>query len=129
MDDYVTRQKEKLSVAGLVIGLTFVASFIAIAIGLVGHGLVKRCRYFNESGLASGMSSRNSWMRSPGDDERTPPELRPGSHSGHPSYSRNSSRTTRHVPGTLPGHSVSFITFLKCQIENENPSAPATDLI
>lgn len=59
---------------------------------------------------SSGRSSRNSWMRSPGDDDRTPPELRPGSHSGHPVYSdssrRNSGRT-RHLPGTLPGHNVS----------------------
>ena len=59
----------------------------------------------------SGRSSRNSWMRSPGDDDRTPPELRPGSNSGHPTYSdssrRNSSRT-RHLPGTLPGHTVSL---------------------
>ena len=61
---------------------------------------------------SSGRSSRNSWMRSPGDEDRTPPELRPGSHSGHPVYSdssrRNSGRT-RHLPGTLPGHNVSSI--------------------
>jgi len=99
MDDYMTRKKDKLSVAGLVIGLTFVAAFISIAIGLVGHGLIKRCRHGNDSGR----SSRNSWMRSPGDDEdRTPPELRPGSNCG--GSSRRNSGRTRHIPGTLPGH-------------------------
>merc|ERR1719415_52987 len=65
--------------------------------------MIKKCRK-----PESGRSSPNSWMRSPGDDDRTPPELRPGSNSGHPTYSdssrRNSSRT-RHLPGTLPGHS------------------------
>ena len=117
MDDFMERQKDKLSVAGLVIGLTFVAAFIAIAIGLVGHGLVKRCRIgppssSGDSGF-SGRSSRNSWMRSPGDEDQTPPELRPGSQSGHPGYSNNnrrrSSGRTRHIPGTLPGHSVSVL--------------------
>jgi len=102
MDDYLARKKDKLSVAGLVIGLTFVAAFIAIAIGLVGHGMIKRCRHVNSDN--SGRSSRNSWMRSPGDEDRTPPELRPGSNcSGHHSSRRNSART-RHIPGTLPGH-------------------------
>lgn len=100
MDDYMARKKDKLSVAGLVIGLTFVAAFISIAIGLVGHGLIKRCRHVNDSGR----SSRNSWMKSPGDDEdRTPPELRPGSNCGGSSR-RSSSGRTRHIPGTLPGH-------------------------
>jgi len=100
MDDYMARKKDKLSVAGLVIGLTFVAAFISIAVGLVGHGLIKRCRHVNDSGR----SSRNSWMRSPGDDEdRTPPELRPGSNCGGSSR-RSSSSRTRHIPGTLPGH-------------------------
>jgi len=100
MDDYMARKNEKLSVAGLVIGLTFVAAFISIAIGLVGHGLIKRCRHVNDSGR----SSRNSWMRSPGDDDdRTPPELRPGSNCGGNSR-RSSSSRTRHIPGTLPGH-------------------------
>lgn len=101
MDDYIARKNDKLSVAGLVIGLTFVAAFISIAIGLVGHGLIKRCRHVNND---SGRSSRNSnWMRSPGDDDRTPPELRPGSNCGGSSR-RSSSSRTRHIPGTLPGH-------------------------
>lgn len=108
IDDYIARRDDKMSVAGLVIGLTFVAAFLSIAVGLVGHGMIKKCRKPD----TSGRSSRNSWMRSPGDDfDRTPPELRPGSNSGHPAYSdssrRNSSRT-RHLPGTLPGHSVSW---------------------
>ena len=108
IDDYIARRDDKMSVAGLVIGLTFVAAFLSIAVGLVGHGMIKKCRKPD----SSGRSSRNSWMRSPGDDfDRTPPELRPGSNSGHPAYSdssrRNSSRT-RHLPGTLPGHSVSW---------------------
>ena len=119
MDDFMERKKDKLSVAGLVIGLTFVAAFIAIAIGLVGHGLVKRCRNGHpsssgESGF-SGRSSRNSWMRSPGDEDQTPPELRSGSQSGHPGYSNNrrrSSGRTRHIPGTLPGHGVRDIFWL-----------------
>jgi len=98
MDDYMARKKDKLSVAGLVIGLTFVAAFIAIAIGLVGHGVVKRCRHVSHD---SGRSSRNSWMRSPGDEDRTPPELRPGSNC---SGQRRNSNRTRHIPGTLPGH-------------------------
>ena len=112
MDDFMERQKDKLSVAGLVIGLTFVAAFIAIAIGLVGHGLVKRCSGRSGDSGFSGRSSRNSWMRSPGDDDQTPPELRPGSNpndsrrnSGN--NSRRNSTRTRHIPGTLPGHSVS----------------------
>ena len=110
MDDYLARKKDKLSVAGLVIGLTFVAAFIAIAIGLVGHGMIKRCRHVNSDN--SGRSSRNSWMRSPGDEDRTPPELRPGSNcSGHHSSRRNSART-RHIPGTLPGHGVSYLKHL-----------------
>lgn len=99
IDDYMTSQKEKLSIAGLVIGLTFVAAFIGSVIGLLGHGLIKRCRrHSNDSGSGSSQlsSSRNSWMRSPGDEDRTPPELRPGS-------TRSSGRT-RHIPGTLPGH-------------------------
>ena len=50
MDDYIARKNDKLSVAGLVIGLTFVAAFISIAVGLVGHGLIKRSRHGNESG-------------------------------------------------------------------------------
>ena len=50
MDDYIARKNDKLSVAGLVIGLTFVAAFISIAVGLVGHGLIKRCRHSNDSG-------------------------------------------------------------------------------
>ena len=101
IDDYMTSQKEKLSIAGLVIGLTFVAAFIGSVIGLLGHGLIKRCRrHSNDSGSGSSQlsSSRNSWMRSPGDEDRTPPELRPGS-------TRSSGRT-RHIPGTLPGHNV-----------------------
>lgn len=102
LDDYIARREDKISIAGLVIGLTFVAAFLSIAIGLLGHGMIKKYRK-----PESGRSSRNSWMRSPGDDDRTPPELRPGSNSGHPTYSdssrRNSSRT-RHLPGTLPGH-------------------------
>jgi len=103
INDYIARREDKISVAGLVIGLTFVAAFVSMVIGLLGHGMFKRFAK-QES---SGRSSRNSWMRSPGDDDRTPPELRPGSHSGHPVYSdssrRNSGRT-RHLPGTLPGH-------------------------
>jgi len=101
MDDYIARKNDKLSVAGLVIGLTFVAAFISIAVGLVGHGLIKRCRHGNDSGRSSHMSG---WMRSPGDDEdRTPPELRPGSNCGGSSR-RSSSGRTRHIPGNLPGH-------------------------
>lgn len=100
MDDYMARKKDKLSVAGLVIGLTFVAAFISIAIGLVGHGLIKRCRY--EGNNSSGRSSRNSWMRTPTDEDRTPPELRPGSNCS--GGGRRNSGRTRHVPGTLPGH-------------------------
>lgn len=103
INDYIARREDKISVAGLVIGLTFVAAFLSMVIGLLGHGMCKRFAK-QES---SGRSSRNSWMRSPGDEDRTPPELRPGSHSGHPVYSdssrRNSGRT-RHLPGTLPGH-------------------------
>ena len=116
MDDFMERQKDKLSVAGLVIGLTFVAAFIAIAVGLVGHGLIKRCRSSTSDNGYSGRSSRNSWMRSPGDDEHTPPELRPGNNAnesrrGSGNNSRRNSTRTRHIPGTLPGHgvSVSFI--------------------
>ena len=49
----------------------------------------------------------SGWMRSPGDDEdRTPPELRPGSNCGGSSR-RSSSGRTRHIPGNLPGHGVS----------------------
>jgi hypothetical protein len=99
--------RDQISVAGLVIGLTFVAAFLAITVGLVGHGLIKRCRRHNSG---SGLSSRNSWMRSPGHEDQTPPELRPGSNSGHPSYTDNSRRgsnRSRHIPGQLPGHGVS----------------------
>ena len=112
MDDFMERQKDKLSVAGLVIGLTFVAAFIAIAVGLVGHGLIKRCRSGTSETGFSGRSSRNSWMRSPGDEDHTPPELRPGNNSnesrrGSGNNSRRNSTRTRHIPGTLPGHGVS----------------------
>ena len=101
MDDFIARKKDKLSVAGLVIGLTFVAAFISIVIGLVGHGLIKRCRY------ESNNSTPGNWARSPGDEDRTPPELRPGSNCSGGRSRRNSSRT-RHIPGTLPGHGVSL---------------------
>ena len=36
LDDYIARREDKISIAGLVIGLTFVAAFLSIVIGLLG---------------------------------------------------------------------------------------------
>ena len=37
INDYITRREDKISVAGLVIGLTFVAAFLSMVIGLLGE--------------------------------------------------------------------------------------------
>ena len=37
INDYIARRKDKISVAGLVIGLTFVAAFLSMVIGLLGE--------------------------------------------------------------------------------------------
>ena len=39
LDDYIARREDKISIAGLVIGLTFVAAFLSIVIGLLGKFL------------------------------------------------------------------------------------------
>ena len=37
INDYIARREDKISVAGLVIGLTFVAAFLSMVIGLLGE--------------------------------------------------------------------------------------------
>ena len=69
------------SFSALIIGLTFVVIFIVMALGLVGHTVyTKMSSYGDRDGKNNyfGRSSRGRFMRSPNEEDRTPPELRTG---------------------------------------------------
>jgi hypothetical protein len=75
------------SFSALIIGLTFVVIFIVIAVGLVGHSIyTKMNNYGDRDGKNNqfGRSARGRFMRSPNEEDRTPPELRTG--CGQPSF-------------------------------------------
>lgn len=67
------------SFSALIIGLTFVVIFIVMAFGLVGHTIYNKfsnCGERDEKNNYFGRKGR--FMRSPDEEDRTPPELRTG---------------------------------------------------
>ena len=75
------------SVSALVIGMTFVVIFIVMALGLVGHSIYSKLRSCGERDTKEayfGGNVRGRFMRSPNEEDRTPPELRSG--CGAPSF-------------------------------------------
>ena len=68
------------SFSALIIGLTFVGIFIVMAFGLVGHTIYNKlnsnCERDNER--KSQFVRKGRFMRSPNEEDRTPPELRSG---------------------------------------------------
>ena len=77
--EYDAQYAPRESISALVIGLTFVAIFIVMAFGLVAHTVYTKLngnadcdakkRYFG---------GRGGFIRSPNEEDRTPPELRSG---------------------------------------------------
>ena len=45
INDYIARREDKISVAGLVIGLTFVAAFLSMVIGLLGENFLNEITF------------------------------------------------------------------------------------
>jgi hypothetical protein len=76
------------SFSALIIGMTFVVIFIVMALGLVGHMAYTRMGYYGEKDDGKknyfGRNTRGRFMRSPNEEDRTPPELRTG--CGQPSF-------------------------------------------
>ena len=70
----------------LIIGLTFVVIFIVMALGLVGHTIYTKMRdhYGDSDGKNNYFGRGGRFMRSPNEEDRTPPELRTG--CGQPSF-------------------------------------------
>ena len=78
---YDTSDIPRDSVSALVIGMTFVVIFIVMALGLVGHSIYSKLRNCGERDKKDAYFARNSkgrFMRSPNEEDRTPPELRTG---------------------------------------------------
>ncbi len=74
------------SLAGILVGVVFVAAFLAVALGLaVGRLLRPDAGHGGTGGCEDGVGQMFPGpMRSPDDDERTPPELR--GYGGHPAF-------------------------------------------
>lgn len=121
----------RAAVAGMVIGLTFVVAFIAMAVGLAGQGIIRR--YTKKNTFGKPRSGRSgSRMRSPAEEDRTPPELRPGS-NGQPSYvqpdignGRRGSARTKHIPSQLPGYGNGAMPFFSGKLILHDPPGLTT---
>ena len=68
------------SFSALIIGLTFVGIFIVMAFGLVGHTIYNKLNSNCErdNGRKNQFGRKGRFMRSPNEEDRTPPELRSG---------------------------------------------------
>ena len=103
--------------ASLLIGVTFVVFFAATALGLVMHAVVVRVMTqqsqqqpkVNNNNLESGSSDgggasqggKNGGMRSPRDEDGTPPELRSG--CGQPTFVQPLDQDNRTIGGIAGG--------------------------
>ena len=68
------------SFSALIIGLTFVGIFIVMAFGLVGHTIYNKLHsnFERDNGRKEHFGRKGRFMRSPNEEDRTPPELRSG---------------------------------------------------